>query len=99
MNPHERSLGLVYPSCIKSHFKMHLIGKWKTLKCRNGVGGPCVPPDQLSPQTCGPRTSCPPGRVVLGPNVLPGQDVPHCEVSASLSSDGKLGVGPENKAG
>ena len=62
--------------------------------------GPAVPPDQLSPRTCGPRTSCPPGRVVLGLNV-PCQDrmSPHCEVPASLSSDGKLRVGPENKAG
>ena len=31
-----------------------------------GVGGPTVPPDQMSPQTHGPRTSCPPGCVVLG---------------------------------
>ena len=36
----------------------------------------------------GPRTKCP----------LPGQDVPPpCEVPASLSSDGKLGVGPETR--
>ena len=27
--------------------------------------------DQLSPRTCGPRTSCPPGHVVLGPAVPP----------------------------
>ena len=70
------------------------------VSCSHVVGGPRVPPDQLSPRTCGPRTSCPPGRVVLGPNV-PCQDrmSPHCKVPASLSSDGKLGVGPENKAG
>ena len=30
------------------------------------MGGPPVPPDQMSPRTRGPRTSCPPGRVVLG---------------------------------
>ena len=55
--------------------------------------GPAVPPDQLSPRTCGPRTSCPPGHVVLGPNV-PCQDrmSPHRKVPASLSSDGKLGA-------
>ena len=41
----------------------------RTIKVRNGVGGPAVPPGQLSPQTCGPRTSCPPGLVVLGPAV------------------------------
>ena len=39
----------------------------------NGVGGPGVPPDQLSPRTLGPRTGCPPGLVVLGPDV-PRQD-------------------------
>lgn len=37
------------------------------------VGGPVVPPDQLSTWTRGPRTGCPPGRVVLGPYV-PHQD-------------------------
>jgi len=31
-----------------------------------GVGGPAVPPDQMSPRTCGPRTSCPPRHLVLG---------------------------------
>jgi len=35
------------------------------------VGGPAVPPDQMSPRTRGPRTSCPPGHLVLG------LDVPH----------------------
>jgi hypothetical protein len=30
------------------------------------VGGPAVPPDQLSPWTAGPRTSCPGGHPVLG---------------------------------
>ena len=38
-----------------------------------GVGGPAVPPDQMSPRTRGPRTRCPPGHVVLGPDV-PRQD-------------------------
>ena len=40
-------------------------------------------PDQLSPQTCCPRTSCPLGCVVLGPNV-PCQDgmSPHRKVPA-----------------
>ena len=49
----------------------------------HGVGGPRVPPDQLFPWTCSPRTSCPPGRVVLGPNV-PCQDrmSPHRKVPA-----------------
>ena len=71
-------------------------GNAKHLKTgfRTGVGGPHVPPDHI------PRTNCPPGHVVLGPNV-PCQDrmSPHRKVPASLSSDGKLGVGPENKAG
>ena len=33
-------------------------------------GGPAVPLDQMTPRTRGPRTECPPGHVVLGPNVL-----------------------------
>ena len=37
------------------------------------MGGPGVPQNQMSPRTCGPRTSCPPRRMVLGPNV-PCQD-------------------------
>ena len=48
-----------------------------------------IPTSFYTPQTRGPRTKCP----------LPGQDVPHCEVPTSLSSDGKLRVGSENKAG
>ena len=62
------------------------------------------PRTRCPPRTCGPRTSCPPGRVVLGPNVpcqdrmspLPG---PTVKYQRHLSSDVKLGAGPENKAG
>ena len=58
----------------------------------------------MSPRTCGSRTSCPPGRVVLGPNIpcqdrmspLPG---PTVKYQCHLSSNVKLGAGPENKAG
>ena len=41
------------------------------------MGGPAVPPDQMSPRTRGPRTRCPPR--TRGPRTkcpLPGQDVP-----------------------
>ncbi len=37
------------------------------------VEGPAVPPDQMSPRTRGPRTSCPPGHVVVRLDV-PRQD-------------------------
>ena len=87
--------------CTKQHDWVYLSTKCCTVNPHlSGVGGPRVPLDWLSPRTCSPRTSCPPGRVVLGPNVsCQDRMSPHREVPASLSSDGKLGVGPENKAG
>ena len=64
------------------------------------VGGPGVPQDQMSPRTCGPRTSCPPGRVVLGPHV-PCQDKmsPLPPSYRFILAPSKLGAGPENNAG
>ena len=49
------------------------------------------------------RTRCSPGHMVLGPNV-PCQDrmsplLPNVKYQRHPSSDGKLGAGPENKAG
>ena len=49
-----------------------------------GVRGQDVPPDQMSPQTRDPRTRCPPGHVVLGPDV-PHQD--RMSILAKYSSD------------
>ena len=47
---------------------------WKELVHGGSVvGGPAVPPDQMSPRTHGPRTSCPARHLVLGLDV-PSQD-------------------------
>ena len=54
-----------------------------------GVRGQDVPPDQMSPRTRDPRTRCPPGHVVLGPDV-PRQDrmspLPLPQTHVSLAS-------------
>ena len=56
---------------------------------RAGVRGQDVPPDQMSPRTRDPRTRCPPGHVVLGPDV-PRQDrmspLPLPQTHVSLAS-------------
>ena len=47
---------------------------WKELVHGGSVvGGPAVPPNQMSPRTHGPRTSCPARHLVLGLDV-PSQD-------------------------